>query len=135
MKTQTTHHTLIVQALSAMTAFVYHLHIEQVLTNLVDNADKYSPAGGEVTLNITQPVADLVQIEVRNHGLGIPPEHRPKIFDRFYQAHTEHHLAGLGMGLYISRHIVELHGGSIEAEFPSDGGTRVVVTLPVSGFG
>jgi signal transduction histidine kinase len=71
---------------------------------------------------------------VRDHGLGIPPEHRPHIFDRFYQAHAGGPLtsmAGMGLGLYISRQIVELHGGTIDAEFPDDGGTRFVVMLPV----
>jgi signal transduction histidine kinase len=53
------------------------------------------------------------------------------LFDRFYQAHGEGHFGGLGLGLYISRQIVELHGGQIRAEFPPDGGTRFVVRLPI----
>jgi two-component system sensor histidine kinase BaeS len=67
---------------------------------------------------------------VSDSGIGVPEEHRPHIFDRFYQAHAEHRLGGMGLGLYISRQIVELHGGRVEAEFPAAGGTRITVTLP-----
>src|SRR5207237_1397900 len=56
---------------------------------------------------------------------------RDQLFDRFYQAHGEGHFGGLGLGLFISRQIVELHGGRISAEFPTDGGTRFVVELPL----
>jgi signal transduction histidine kinase len=76
---------------------------------------------------------DRVQLTVRDHGVGVPVEHRAFIFDRFYQAHAGGPLtsmAGMGLGLYISRQIVELHGGTIEADFPEDGGARFVVTLP-----
>jgi signal transduction histidine kinase len=65
----------------------------------------------------------------------VPPEHREHIFDRFYQAHAGSPLtsmAGMGLGLYISRQIVELHEGSITAEFPEEGGTRFVVQLPLA---
>ena len=65
-----------------------------------------------------------------NRGVGIPPERRPYIFERFYQAHEGDHTSGMGLGLYISRQIVELHGGSIEPEFPPDGRTVFSVTLP-----
>lgn len=74
------------------------------------------------------------RITVRDRGSGVPPEHRPRIFDRFYQVcgqAAQAGLPGLGLGLYISRQIVELHGGTIAAEFPEDGGTRMAVTLPV----
>ena len=108
------------------------LRIEQVVTNLIDNAIKYSPEGGQIDVRAdvrrrpTRPCA----IVVRDRGVGVPPEHRAHIFDRFYQAHAGGPLtsmAGMGLGLYISRQIVELHGGSIDAEFPEDGGTRFVV--------
>jgi signal transduction histidine kinase len=105
------------------------LRLEQVLTNLVNNAIKYSPDGGTIAIAVTQH-ADTAQVTVRDHGLGIPPEHREHIFDRFYQAHSRSHRSGMGLGLYISRQIVDLHGGSIIADFPADGGTRFVVTLP-----
>ena len=65
--------------------------------------------------------------------MGVPVEHRANIFDRFYQAHAGGALtsmAGMGLGLYISRQIIELHGGTIRAEFPDDGGTCIAITLP-----
>jgi signal transduction histidine kinase len=93
------------------------LRLEQVLTNLLSNAIKCA-AGA------------TVRLAVRDRGLGIPEEHRAHLFDRFYQAHADHYRSGLGLGLYISREIVELHGGPLEAEFPADGGSRFIVTLP-----
>jgi signal transduction histidine kinase len=71
-----------------------------------------------------------VVLEVRDRGIGIPPERRAHLFDRFYQAHGEGYFGGLGLGLFISRQIVELHGGQIQVDFPPDGGTRFVVVLP-----
>jgi signal transduction histidine kinase len=105
------------------------LRIEQVVTNLLSNAIKYSPDGGAIDVTLTS-AADGTRLEVRDHGIGIPPERRARLFDRFYQAHGEGHFGGLGLGLFISRQIVELHGGSLEADFPADGGTSFRVSLP-----
>jgi len=106
--------------------------LEQVLANLLDNAVKYSPNGGGVGVALTEVDNEWVEISVRDWGLGIPPERRDNLFDRFYQAHSEGHYGGLGLGLYVSQQIVELHGGTICAEFPSDGGSRFIVRLPRS---
>ena len=103
-----------------------------MLTNLLDNAIKYSPAGGRVDLTVAQADEYTVRVAVRDHGLGIPPASRDHIFEHSYQAHAQSHQSGLGLGLYISRQIVELHGGRIAAEFPNDGGTRLVVDLPLT---
>ena len=70
---------------------------------------------------------------MHDRGVGIPPELREHIFERFYQGHAAEYGSGMGLGLYISRQIVELHGGTITAEFPADGGTCIVVTLPTGG--
>jgi signal transduction histidine kinase len=72
-----------------------------------------------------------LHIEVADRGLGIAPEHRERVFDRFYRAHPDHRISGMGLGLYISRQIVELHGGTLKAQHPERGGTRMVVRLPV----
>jgi signal transduction histidine kinase len=121
-------HTFTVTGPEHLRARIDPLRIEQVLTNLLDNAVKFSPDGGAVEVGI-EPRATTAVITVRDHGIGVTPEHRTRVFDRFYQAHPNR--SGLGIGLYISRHIVELHGGMIYAEFPSDGGTRFVVSLPL----
>ncbi|HEY3107811.1 MAG TPA: ATP-binding protein [Chloroflexota bacterium] len=122
-------HRLSVVAPGPVEAEVDALRIEQVVSNLVDNAIKYSPSGGEVVVEI-EAVDRELRLAVRDQGIGIPPERRRQIFERFYQAHTERNLGGMGLGLYVSNQIVRLHGGRIEAEFPDSGGSCFVVTLP-----
>ena len=129
-QTRSTQHTLIVDTVPSVKGAVDPLRLEQVLINLIDNAFKYSPAGGRIEIGLSLPSPDLVRLTVRDWGTGIPPEKRAQIFNRFYQGDASHHAGGMGLGLYISRQIVELHGGQIEAEFPPDGGTCFVVSLP-----
>jgi signal transduction histidine kinase len=117
-------------AVEPLVARVDALRLQQVLTKLLDNAVKYSPEGGPIDVTMGRCGPTTVEIAVRDHGLGIPPDKRGRIFDRFFQAHEGTPRGGMGLGLYISRQIVELHGGQIAAEFPPDGGTRVIVTLP-----
>jgi signal transduction histidine kinase len=129
---RTATHAVRVAVPGPVLAVVDPLRLEQVLTNLLDNAIKYSPRGGPIDLELSTPDPDTLQLAVRDHGVGIPPESRPRIFDRFYQVDPVlQHTSGMGLGLYISEQIVELHGGRIEIEAPPDGGTRVVVRLPV----
>jgi signal transduction histidine kinase len=96
------------------------LRLEQVVSNLLSNAVKYSPAGGPIDVTLQRIGRSAISLKVRDWGVGIPPERRAQLFDRFYQAHGEGHFGGLGLGLYISRQIVELHGGRIAVEFPPD---------------
>jgi two-component system, OmpR family, phosphate regulon sensor histidine kinase PhoR len=137
-RAHTDKHTIVVHApLAPVRAQVDALRIEQVLWNLVDNAIKYSPFGGVIDLAVRQPTSNEVRLELRDRGLGIPYDKVPRVFERFYQAHDGGQvksLAGLGLGLYISREIVELHGGEITVESPPDGGTRLIVRLP-TGLG
>ncbi|MBI2940541.1 MAG: HAMP domain-containing histidine kinase, partial [Chloroflexi bacterium] len=130
VQANTSRHSLVVRAPGEVMALVDPLRLEQVLTNLLDNAIKYSPEGGPIEIAVSQPAADTVELAVQDRGIGIPSEKRPLIFDRFYQAHGDGHFGGMGLGLYISRQIVQLHGGTLRAEFPTEGGTRFVVTLP-----
>jgi PAS domain S-box-containing protein len=128
---QTQFHTLRVNSPGPRTVRIDPLRLEQVLTNLVDNAIKYSPQGGTIDIDVWSPDVEHVGVAVRDQGPGILPEHRAHIFERFYQAGADaEHAAGMGLGLYISREIVELHGGTITAEFPPEGGARFVITLP-----
>lgn len=122
-------HALLLHANRAVTGHVDPIRLEQVITNLVDNAIKYSPAGGAVSVRVAAR-GGSIRIAVTDEGIGIPPEHRGRIFDRFHQAHQERRLGGMGLGLYISREIVELHGGTLECEESSEAGTRMAVTVP-----
>ena len=130
----TQRHHITVSGASGTLAFVDPLRLEQVITNLVDNAIKYSPEGGPVLVEVAKKKAN-VWLVVKDGGIGVPQEHRARIFDRFYQAHAGHRLGGMGLGLYISRQIVDLHGGRLEARFPPEGGTEVIVSLPVGAPG
>ncbi len=133
---QTTHqHELHIQIEGDTQAYVDPLRLEQVITNLVTNAIKYSPSGGPVKIDVQRNTLSTLRITVTDYGIGIPVEHRAHIFERFYQAHGQGYFGGMGLGLSISQHIVLLHGGRLEAEFPEAGGTRMVVVLPVDGNG
>jgi signal transduction histidine kinase len=122
-------HTVSVDGPAEATAMADPVRLEQVLTNLLDNALKFSPDGGPVRLSVEQAAGELL-IAIADRGIGIPAAHRRRVFDRYHQG--EHRLGGMGLGLYISRQIVELHGGFLEAEEPPDGGTRMVVHLPAA---
>jgi PAS domain S-box-containing protein len=124
---------IVVSAPDRLVAEVDALRLEQVVRNLVDNALKYSPEGAApIEVSVAEPTPGSAQIAVRDHGIGVPVEHRSKIFEPFYRAHPDDRSSGLGLGLHISRQIVEQHGGHIEAEFPSEGGARFVVSFPLS---
>ncbi len=123
-------HQLVLVTPGPVQALIDPVRVEQVVVNLVDNAVKYTPRGGPIAITVTQPAAGQVRLAVRDHGLGIPGSARDRLFDRFYQAHPKGHLGGLGLGLYISQQIVQLHEGQLSAEFPKDGGTCFVVDLP-----
>jgi PAS domain S-box-containing protein len=123
------HDIVVTCAPERLVARVDPMRIEEVLSNLVDNAIKYSPAGGRVEVGLEEGPGTAI-ITVRDHGIGVAPEHRSKLFERFYQAHPDR--SGMGLGLHITRGFVEMHGGTIAAEFPEDGGTRFVVRLPLA---
>lgn len=133
----TTHHTLKLTAPAELEMVGDAIRIEQVLTNLLDNAIKYSPDGGDVDVDIgisdAQPAC--VRLSVRDHGIGIPADRREHLFERFFRAHALGHVSGLGLGLFITHHLVELHGGSIAVDSPDDGGSgaRFIVQLPLRG--
>lgn len=135
LQATTDRHNLILLAVSPAQAMVDPLRLEQVVTNLIDNAIKYSPDGGDIEIVLSMPDPESLRLEVRDHGVGIPPEHRDRIFERFYQVDEAGRKKGMGLGLYITHHIVSLHGGEIDTESPPDGGTRFVVSLPTRVHG
>lgn len=101
----------------------------QVLANLLGNAIKYSPKGGTVTVRV-EAAGDVARLRVRDEGPGIDREHLPLLFERFYRAQVTG-AGGLGLGLYISRMLVEAHGGQISAESEPGAGSTFTVTLPL----
>jgi signal transduction histidine kinase len=106
-----------------------------VLANLLSNAVKFTPDGGRVSVTVTT-AGPSVRIAVADTGEGLLPEVAPHVFERFRQADSTltRHYGGLGLGLAIVRHLVELHGGAVSATSDGPGcGTTVTVTLPVAG--
>ncbi len=110
------------------------VRLQQVVWNLLSNAIKFTPRGGRVRVMLER-VNSHVEISVSDDGAGIAPEFLPHVFDRFRQADqkTTRTHGGLGLGLSIVRHLVELHGGSVRAESEGEGrGSTFTVALPVS---
>lgn len=107
------------------------LRMEQVLTNLLDNAVKFSPKDSPIAVSLARPEPIWAEIAVRDHGDGVPREIREMIFQQYFQAHGERRAGGMGLGLYISREIVAMHGGALYCEGAEGGGTRFVVRLPI----
>ena len=107
--------------------------LKQVIVNLLDNAIKYSPVGGEITL-ATRLADGQAVLEVADRGPGIPEEALPQVFDRFFRADTvrTHSENGAGLGLSIVRSICLAHGGSVEAVNHPEGGCCLTVRLPVA---
>jgi signal transduction histidine kinase len=115
------------------------IRIQQVISNLLGNAIKFTPEGGRVTVVLTrddseQDLQRNAVIEVTDTGIGIDPEFLPLIFERFTQANdgTDRRFGGLGLGLAITRTIVELHGGRVAAQSNGRGrGSKFIVSLPL----
>ncbi|MBD2439225.1 ATP-binding protein [Nostoc sp. FACHB-110] len=107
--------------------------LQQVIWNLLSNAVKFTPTGGHIRVNLTQ-LDYQAQISVSDNGKGISPDFLPYVFDYFRQADsaTTRKFGGLGLGLAIVRHLVELHGGTITAQSPGEGmGATFIVKLPL----
>jgi two-component system CheB/CheR fusion protein len=111
--------------------------LQQVAWNLMSNAVKFTPPGGTVSVGLAA-VDGNAELRVSDTGVGISPAFLPYVFDKFRQADasfTRQH-GGLGLGLAIARHLIELHGGSIEAHSAGEGsGSTFIVRLPLPGPG
>jgi signal transduction histidine kinase len=108
--------------------------LQQVMVNLLSNAVKFTPKQGSIELALGK-LDDEVEISVADTGIGIPPDFLPHVFDRFRQADASIHgrYGGLGLGLAIVKHLVELHGGSVSAQSPGEGGgATFAVRLPLA---
>ena len=102
--------------------------LRRAVGNLIDNAIDFAPAGSDVLVTLRRDPR-TARISVRDHGPGIAPGDRARVFDRFWRAANAHHLPGSGLGLAIVRDVAEAHGGSIVLEEPSGGGARFRLRL------
>jgi K+-sensing histidine kinase KdpD len=106
--------------------------LEEVLRNLYENAVKYASDGGEVRTTAVRQ-SDGIAIRITDHGIGIAPEHVEGVFERFRRPGAPATTRGMGLGLYLSRHLVEAQGGRIEAASLGPGlGTTFTITLPIA---
>ncbi|QKT03894.1 MEDS domain-containing protein [Ectothiorhodospiraceae bacterium 2226] len=123
-------HRIRLRAHAAPPTLVDRLRIEQAMTNLLDNAIKFSPSGTAIEVDLVGE-QDYVLISVRDYGPGIPPAAREQVFERYKRLHPEK--SGLGLGLHLCRAAIRMHGGDIAVHTPEDGrGTRFVIRLPLA---
>ncbi len=104
--------------------------LRQIVINLVDNAVKFSPPGSCVDVRL-ETSRQAARILVEDQGLGVPPEDRPHVFERFYRGHGAHAAAGSGLGLAIAKNLARLHGGDITLQSGAAQGSVFVLSLPM----
>ena len=100
------------------------VRVSRAITNLLDNAAKWSPPGALVEVSVANG-----EVSVRDHGPGVAAEDASRVFDRFWRSNDARHLPGSGLGLSIVKDVAEAHGGSVTLERPSDGGARFRLRL------
>jgi len=108
--------------------------LEQMFINLIDNAVKYTPDSGKIAIRISSSAGGAVLTEIEDTGIGIPKEHLPRIFERFYRVDKtrSRNLGGTGLGLSIVKHVVIMHGGKIDVHSEEGKGSRFSISLPYS---
>jgi two-component system sensor histidine kinase KdpD len=104
--------------------------VAQVLSNLLDNACKYSPISSPIEISV-RSFENRIEVSIRDHGIGIPPEDLERIFDKFYRVQRQENVAGTGLGLSICKGIIEAHGGKIWAKNAPDQGVTFTFSLPL----
>ncbi len=116
---------------NAQTIYADRTALEQILLNLAENAIRHTGEGGRITIRTTRE-GEGVSLDVADTGSGIPPEHLPRIFERFYRADSgrSRDVGGTGLGLAIVKHLVEAHGGSVRAESLVGVGTTIRTLFP-----
>jgi signal transduction histidine kinase len=109
--------------------------LTQAVTNVISNAYKYSPLGGNVAIDLIESADDdnassQFGIRVSDHGIGMTPEQLARVCERFYRADTSGKIPGTGLGMSIVKEIIELHGGQMDLVSKVDAGTTVTLWLP-----
>jgi len=128
----------VVPPASAVMAFADRDKLQQILINLVENALKFTPSGGRVTVSTRQesptPEPGFLEFTVEDTGQGIPPQELTAIFDKFHQVHRDGQkkIQGTGLGLAIAKSLIELHGGQIRVESEVGRASRFLFTLPAA---
>ncbi|MBC8160652.1 MAG: PAS domain S-box protein [Roseiflexaceae bacterium] len=131
------HHTInLVEHTLNMAILGDELRLEQVVQNLLQNAAKYSPEGTNITIEVVRRAQD-VEMTVTDQGIGIPADDLPQLFQRFYRASNvdSRRVSGMGLGLYVVKEIVELHGGSLHVASVEGQGSVFTVRLPAGEQG
>lgn len=106
------------------------MRLDIIIGNLLDNAVKYSPDGGDIVIRLA-PAGGMALLSVRDHGIGIAPEDMERLFVRFSRLAPRSDVPGTGLGLYLARELARLHGGDIVAVSRPGEGTEFTFTLPL----
>jgi len=126
--------SIIVEDCEKLPVLASRYRIKQILINLVDNAIKYNKINGKVYIRADREPDRMVVLRVRDTGEGIPPEHQPRVFERFYRVDKSHsrEMGGTGLGLSIVKHIAQLYDGSTSVESVPGVGTTFTVRLRIA---
>jgi signal transduction histidine kinase len=108
--------------------------IQRMIANLLDNAIKYTPAGGSVEVTVNSTTNDAVAVTIKDSGIGISAKDMPRIFERFYRCDPSRSEAGIGLGLSFARAIARAHGGDISVLSEPEQGSTFTVTFPGAGI-
>jgi signal transduction histidine kinase len=103
--------------------------LQRAIANLLDNALKYTPAGGTVELTCRNE-ADRIRVDIRDSGIGIAPEETDRIFERFYRCEKSRSTPGNGLGLSLAQTVIDAHGGTLQVRSTPNEGSVFTVTLP-----
>jgi signal transduction histidine kinase len=132
IETMSNHHEFDVQASGEPLWIIGDaLRLEQVFYNLLGNAIRYSPQGGTITV-LVAPEDDMVRIDIRDQGIGVPESDLPHLFERFYRASnvSANNISGVGIGLYVVQEIIRLHGGKVMVTSEEQHGSTFSILLP-----
>jgi signal transduction histidine kinase len=110
------------------------VRLEQATANLIDNAVKYTPRGGHVSVDVLRE-RDRALLRVRDTGIGIPADEQPRIWDRLFRGDKSRAERGLGLGLSLVKAVIEAHGGTVAVASESGRGSTFTVSLPVAESG